>query len=208
MARSKWQEKREASFETLVSSAMLVFHERGYAATRVADVVAGTGYTSGTFYFHFKDKKDCFWHVLEYRERLRGDWSSFVTELDPKTTDLETVVRQGLAALAASERTPGWALVMVDFFQQHRGDAEVAERLEKVYGRWHEEVLRFVVRLREGGWIDRRLDPTELTTQLFAFVQGLTVHAALYRLAPEDRREAVVSGIVRLLGGEKPGRRR
>jgi hypothetical protein len=37
-------------------------------------------------------------------------------------------------------------LVMVDFFQQHRNDADVAERLAEVYARWHGNVARFAIR--------------------------------------------------------------
>ena len=202
VTKSKWQEKREASLDALVSSAMRAFNERGYAATRVADIVEGTGYTSGSFYFHFKDKRECFWHVVAYRERRRGDWSSFVTDLDPKTTGLDAVVRRGVAILAESEDAPNWPLVMVDFFQQHRDDAEVAERLEAVYARWHEELERFIRRLQAGGWVDARLNATQLTTEVFALAHGLTIHAALYRIAPESGQGAYIDGIVRLLGGK------
>lgn len=34
--------------------------ERGYAATTVADVVAGAGVSRRTFYEHFADREDCF----------------------------------------------------------------------------------------------------------------------------------------------------
>ncbi|HEX3737923.1 MAG TPA: TetR family transcriptional regulator [Solirubrobacterales bacterium] len=55
--KTKWQQKREASHAALVDSAMHRFHEQGYAATRVEDIVAGTGYSSGAFYFHFNPEE-------------------------------------------------------------------------------------------------------------------------------------------------------
>src|SRR6266511_2842242 len=69
------------------------FHERGYAATTVSDIVEGTGYSPGAFYFHFDNKADCFWHAVAYREGLRGPWWELVLEgLDPASAGLEAVL--------------------------------------------------------------------------------------------------------------------
>jgi len=61
--RTKWDHKRDASYNALVRSATHRFQAKGYAATTVADIVAGTGYTPGAFYHLFANKADCFWHV-------------------------------------------------------------------------------------------------------------------------------------------------
>jgi len=67
-------------------------------ARRLRDA-QGTGYTSGAFYFQFKNKADCFWHVVAHRERLRGDWASEITRgLDPATAGLEDVLARTFAA--------------------------------------------------------------------------------------------------------------
>src|SRR5271170_7047649 len=114
--RTKWQIKREASYLALVDSAMRQFHNRGYEKTRVEDILEGTGYTSGAFYFHFKNKADCFWHVIAYREQLRGDWPTQILDgLDPATTSLEQVLGRVFAHFAAVESgASAWVLVMVD----------------------------------------------------------------------------------------------
>ena len=180
---------------------MRSFAERGYAATTVGDIVAGTGYTSGAFYFHFKDKTECFWAVVEYREGRRGDWWDEVLDgLDPGTSGLEAVLERAFAHFAASlDEVGGWVLVMVDFHQQHRGDAAVEARLAVIYERWHNELCRFVAALAERGWIDAGRDPAAVATQVFAFREGLTTHARLYGLDPESARAALIDGLVRLL---------
>lgn len=199
-SKTKWQVKREASYEALVDAAMHVFHDRGYAATRVEDIAAAAGYTSGAFYQHFRHKQDCFWHVLEHRVRLRGDWSAFVEALDPSTTDLESVVKRAFALLAASmPRVEAWVLVMVEFSQQHRAEAAVKKGLHDYYDRWHDELGRFVRRLHAGGWLAPDANADLLTTEIFAFAQGMTVHGRVFGLDEKPQQLTLVDGITRIL---------
>lgn len=197
--KTKWQQKREASYLALVEAAMRRFHEHGYAATRVEDIVEGTGYTAGAFYFHFKGKADCFWHVIEHRQKLRGDWSKIADGLDPETTPLAAVLAKLFVDF--TEKLDGlnnWFLVMVDFSHQH-DDAETKRRLREVYARWHAELESFVTSLQDGGWIALDRDPHLLTTQLFAVSEGLNAHAALYGIDPTHAEQALIDALIRIL---------
>jgi TetR/AcrR family transcriptional repressor of nem operon len=200
-APTKWQQKREASRAALLQAAMRRFHDHGYAATTVAEIAADAGYTSGAFYFHFKDKTECFWAVVEHREVLRGAWWEGVLEgLDPATTPLEEVLARTFAHFSESVGSlNAWVLVMVDFHQQHRGDADAAARLAEVYDLWREDLTRFVAALAEGGWIGADRDPATVATQIFAFGEGMNAHAAVYGLDEAAARAATIAGLVRLL---------
>ena len=198
--RTKWQEKREASYLALVDSAMRQFHNRGYEQTRIEDILAGTGYTSGAFYFHFKNKADCFWHAIEYRQSQRGDWSQLTAGRAPETTPLTEILTRVFGHFAAiHEGMHYWPLVMVDFYNQHRTDPDVRERFEAVYKRWHGEIVRFVTALQDGGWVNRDRDPAILATQLFAATEGFRVHTALYTLEPHATGAALVELLTSLL---------
>jgi AcrR family transcriptional regulator len=199
--KTKWQQKREASHAALVDSAMHRFHERGYAATRVEDIVAGTGYTAGAFYFHFDNKADCFWHVIRYREELLGSWwEGALDGVDPNSASLEQVLARAFAHFAeALDGLTEGVLVMAGFHAQHRAEPEAMARLAEVYGRWRLQLERFVAALAEGGWIDPGRDPVVLATQMFAFGEGMTVHARIYSLDEETVQAALIDGLVRLL---------
>lgn len=204
--KTKWQLKRETSHAALVDSAVRRFHEHGYAATTVGDIVAGTGYTAGAFYFHFKDKAECFWAAVEHREGLRGPWWDTVLEgLDPAAAGLEDVLGRVFAHFAESlDGLNEWVLVMVDFHQQHRDDPDARERLGAVYRRWQSEMERFVGILVERGWIEAGRDPAVVATQIFAFGEGLTTHARIYGIEEAAVQAALIDGMVRLLGGPAP----
>lgn len=173
------------------------FHEHGYAATRIKEIVAATRYTDGAFYFHFRNKADCFWQVIAHRERHRGGFPVHVLDgLDPATASLEEVLHRVFAHFAATDDSvSSWVLVMVDFFQQHRDDPDAQARLVDTYRGWHEGLVRFVTALQRGGWVGAERDPELLATQIFAYTEGTSVHANLYRLD----RTGLVDGLVRLL---------
>ena len=83
---NRQQLRREASYKALVESALRRFQLRGYAATTVNDIVEPTPYSAGAFYYHFANKTDCFWHVVDYRERLRGEWYVVPVGMTPENT--------------------------------------------------------------------------------------------------------------------------
>jgi AcrR family transcriptional regulator len=198
---NKQQLRREASYNALVESALRVFHERGYAAATVNEIVEPTPYSPGAFYYHFANKTDCFWHVVDYRERLRGDWYEVPEGMTPQNTSLTEVVADALGRLATSLRGYGaWTLVMVDFYQQHRDDPETRARLAELYESWVQQVGRFMRNLQAGGWIDRQRDPDLMATQVVAFQEGLSTHKNVFSFGDELLRTASVDGIARLLG--------
>lgn len=200
--RTKWDAKLEASYAALVESAMRSFHEKGYAGTSVADIVTGAGYTPGAFYHHFTNKADCFWHVVAYREKLRGDWSTLASETDPSAVTLEVLLERVFAHFAKSlGGFTEWVLVMVDFHQQHRDDPEALARLAEIYGRWRDDVRRFIDALAARHWIEPPRDPGMLAQQVFALTEGLIVHTALYVRAENAARvqRTLIDGLARLL---------
>lgn len=176
---------------------MRCFHERGYAATRVEDIVQAAGYTRGAFYFHFVDKSDCFRHVIAHREQLRGDWpSEILADLDPATTSLEDVLRRLFVHFEQAEHgLSAWILVMVDFHQQHRDDAGAQALLAETYATWHDQVTEFVTALQQRGWVTAGANPARLARQVFAYSEGTIAHTELYRLADDD----LIDGLCRLL---------
>jgi AcrR family transcriptional regulator len=198
--KTKWQRKRESSYGALVTAAMHCFHDRGYAATRVEDIAEAAGYTSGAFYFHFANKKECFFHVLELREKLRGEWWTRVEAHSPGDTELLAVLTEVFAHFDdVLEHTPAWTLVVVDFFQQHRADADAIARLHASYGRWQAEAAKLIRVLQAGGWIDAERDATDLGSSVVAYVEGLTIHRMIFDIDRDTYQRILATGLLALL---------
>lgn len=64
--------RREDTKERIISAATELFSKYGYHNTQVMDIVKAVGMSAGTFYNHFKDKRDLFEQItLESLESLR-----------------------------------------------------------------------------------------------------------------------------------------
>jgi len=70
---SKGSEKRkEETRDKIVSAACELFSINGYHNTQVMDIVKAVGMSAGTFYNHFKDKRDLFEQItMDGLESLR-----------------------------------------------------------------------------------------------------------------------------------------
>lgn len=66
-AELRAERKRREVQQELADAAFDVFVERGYHATRVADITAHLGVGQSTFYKHFESKRAVVEHVLEQR---------------------------------------------------------------------------------------------------------------------------------------------
>ncbi len=66
------EKRKEETREKIVSAAVDLFSRHGYHNTQVMDIVKAVGMSAGTFYNHFKDKRDLFEQLtLESLESLR-----------------------------------------------------------------------------------------------------------------------------------------
>ncbi|HVH68771.1 MAG TPA: TetR/AcrR family transcriptional regulator [Gemmatimonadales bacterium] len=62
--RPRWQRRKEARPGEIVAAALEVFGERGFAATKLADVARRAGITKGTLYLYFDSKEALFKAVV------------------------------------------------------------------------------------------------------------------------------------------------
>ena len=60
----RWKRRKEARPAEIVAAALEVFVERGYAATKLADVARRAGVTKGTLYLYFDSKEALFKAVV------------------------------------------------------------------------------------------------------------------------------------------------
>lgn len=61
--------KSETNRQRIIQAAMVLFHERGYAETSIADIAAQTGLLKGNLAYYFKTKTDILKAVVQAREK-------------------------------------------------------------------------------------------------------------------------------------------
>src|SRR5213596_3513319 len=62
--KPRWKRRKDARPGEIVAAALDVFVERGFAATKLADVARRAGVTKGTIYLYFENKEALFKAVV------------------------------------------------------------------------------------------------------------------------------------------------
>jgi len=60
LAKPRWRRRKNARPEEIISAALEVFADRGFAATKLEDVARRAGVTKGTIYLYISDKEALF----------------------------------------------------------------------------------------------------------------------------------------------------
>ena len=107
--------------QQLLDRAAVLFAERGYAETRVIDIVHAAGVAKGLFYWYFDNKETLFRElVVSNREGLRRAQAAAINTSESALQ----VIRQGTEAslVYMAERAPFFALLEVENLDRHFAD--------------------------------------------------------------------------------------
>lgn len=131
----------------LVEAAVVLFTERGYAATRISDICEAAGVAKGLFYWYFPTKRELFIELVRtMRRRLR---QAQAASMDPSSDPLERI-RQGAVASIGfiAQHASYFALVDVE-----RSEPELAETLREGSDVYLRDVVELVREAQSTGRI-------------------------------------------------------
>jgi AcrR family transcriptional regulator len=189
-APNKFELRRAATRAGLLQLGLGRFPTKGYSATTIDDIVRGSDYTRGAFYFHFAGKEEFFLHVLQARADLRDQWWLAVREAG--VVDAQSGVVAALARLRDQTDGHPWLLLIADFSQAATGHHEYTEPLQALYRQWITEIASFVREMRVRGFVRDGLADDAVAEQVFATAQGYTLHRAVYGIAGQGLVDALV----------------
>jgi AcrR family transcriptional regulator len=86
----------------LIQTAAQMFNEVPYWETDSNQLAKAAGYSTGTFYRHFKDKREIF--IAAYREWVAEEWTSIESRLSPALTPGESIDRASDALIEHHRR--------------------------------------------------------------------------------------------------------
>lgn len=153
--------------QQLVDAAVALFAERGYGATRIADICERAGVAKGLFYWYFPTKHDLFVELVRtMRRRLRRAQAA---AMDP-AADALTRLRQGTEA---SVRFIGRHAAYFSFVEVERHDSEVAAILREGSEVYLRDV-RALVDEAQGAGLVPDADPTLMSIGVVGAVSSFT----------------------------------
>jgi AcrR family transcriptional regulator len=164
-------EKRERTYEELISAAERLFIEQGFHATSVDEIAFEAGYTKGAVYSNFESKEDLFFVVYERRaEQAVVETERVIGECGPaaglERLAFDLALRRG--------RDDGWLAVFFEFWAHVVRHPKLRERFAEVHARALAPFVAATERLAEG---DVRLpaDAPGFNAAMFAMVSALTL---------------------------------
>jgi AcrR family transcriptional regulator len=167
--------------EQILSAALKVFGRRGFAATKISDIVASAGMSHGLVYHYFKSKEDIFYELLK-----RAMTASSQTLLEVEGMPLSPIekVRQTakfiLGGIAGFKDSAYYFLIVAHASVMETPGAQYEELINN-----SEIPLQAMARILAAGQQAGEIkdgDVYGMALTFFAAIQGL----ALFKLAAED----------------------
>lgn len=171
-----YQSPAHETRERIIASAARVFAHKGFQRASLDEVAAAAGVTKGAIYWHFKNKNDLFFAMLD--SRLRQDTA-------PLLGDLQHLIRDGgdpraaLTAMFADSMArctadPDWPRLYLECLSLSR-DADVRERLSAFYDEVWAVSRGFSAEFQAHGLTRAGIDPQVAAVFWTALFDGLVL---------------------------------
>jgi len=159
----------------ILSAAVDVLRERGYAGTRVADIADAAGTSSGLVLYHFKSLENVLAEALTTVED--EFYAEFETDLEHARGALDRLRHMGELGAGAGPAVGDWALWLEIWVRALRDEGARATR-ESLDRRWR-GMLRDTIAtgVAEGVFSPDDIDDT--TVRLASLMDGLAIQLAL-----------------------------
>ena len=166
--------------ERILSAAMTVFGQKGWQKTSLDEVAMVAGMTKGAIYWHFRNKNDLFFALLD--ARLQKDISPVQNEIQQASL----MAQQGDAMQAviflfsqAWERhatDKQWLRLYLEVMSQ-ANEPEIGQRLQKLYSHIWQLSAQFIRVMQEGGLTRADINPDHLAKLWCAVFDGVMATA-------------------------------
>jgi TetR/AcrR family transcriptional regulator, transcriptional repressor for nem operon len=188
---------REFDADKAILDAMNVFWDCGYHGTALPDLIEGTGLSRGSLYKAFGDKKGLFLAALD---RYTSEGLKAIAGTLSKPGSAKAVIRESLlryARLSSGKQGRRGCLVMATATEMTSHDAEIAERVKRMFRRMQDLHAGAIIRGQAAGEIPADRDERALARFLLCQIQGMR---ALGKAgASEAEMEALVDIAMRVL---------
>ena len=160
----------------LVAAASAVFAEKGYAATRVADIAKRAEVGKGTVYEYFSSKEELLFAVFEsINKNVIARMNAVLDEDEPTQERLFNLLRLGSEViLEQSDIQP----VVLDFWAASRGggfEENYRKAVVASYTFYRDSIADFIRGGQQDGEFRRDIDPDALAATVVATIDGLGI---------------------------------
>jgi len=180
MATKKEQAERTRAL--ILSEAIKLFAKQGFAPTSTQDLAKAIGMTTGTLYWHFKDKEDLLIAVLE---ELEGRLIAQLTAPSdgPMPDGLIGTMEALIARVAATVERHQNNFLVVGVIGAEATDTNprVEKALRSAYGKFASVASALLEQAKKEGLLDSAFDCACGAQMFIGMYMGAVLHQRLYR---------------------------
>jgi TetR/AcrR family transcriptional regulator, transcriptional repressor for nem operon len=184
---------RQFDPDEAVADAMEVFWERGYGATSIDDLTAGTGLTRGSIYKAFDSKKALFLQALD---RYTAEGLERRAALLARDGAVREAIRAMLAHDVRRSSSKG-CMLLAAATEMLPHDADVAERVDSMFRRMRALLADAIRRGQAAGEIAPERDAEAIALSLLCTIEGM--RAVGKTAPPQAELERVVDLVMEAL---------
>ena len=172
--------------------------ERGFAATRIADVAERAGTSAPGVLYWFDSRDQLLAEALTFAE------DEFARELDAKLAELDGAPARLAALIGNSVGGEEWVL-WLELWTRALRDPDLAEARQRLDDQWRAQIAE-IVRDGQANGDFAGNEPERVALELAALIDGLAVQVALgdTAVSPELMRATCIEVAERLLEVELP----
>jgi TetR/AcrR family transcriptional repressor of nem operon len=131
--------------ERIIQKALDLFHERGYFATSMNDIVDFTGVKKGNLYFHYKSKEELAVEVL--KEALR-EYENFITARINGTTPLAKLISmiEGIVAFHIEKGNGRGCIFGNMALESKDNSSSLSDFVKSVFVKWERNICDLITK--------------------------------------------------------------
>lgn len=186
--------------EQILQAALACFAEKGYHKATMDDIVAASGLSKGTLYWHFKSKHELFislidWFLLSVSEEAAHAWTDDMSAADKIRALMMTVI-------ANTDEIVPFFRVTIDFWSQTWEDEQLRERFDKLLDDFQMQLTAIIEEGISTGEF-QVADASHLSVALLGMVDSLVLYRTLLgdKVEVQPTMEAMLDVLIRGLQG-------
>ncbi len=169
-------DKKAITREKILQAALTCFANKGYHKTTMDDIVAQSGLSKGALYWHFKNKQDLFfslieWFMLEFSEEIFHAWTDDMSAADK-------IRAMTIASVEGSEQLVPFFKVLLDFWAQTTEDEQLLRIFDNTLAEFQNQVGAIIEQGIANGEF-RPVNASHLSLALFGVVDSLLLYKTL-----------------------------
>lgn len=182
--------KKSKTREQILHAALTCFAQKGYHQTTMDDIVAESGASKGSLYWHFNGKQELFialveWFFSEMNEEIMHAWTEEMSASDK-------IKSMMMVALESSQQIIPFFNVFLDFWAQTSEDEQLRQLFDEMISDYQTRIGQIIEEGMASGEF-RPVDAPKLSLAIFGLVDALFLYEALLGEKIDARNSAEIA---------------